>query len=806
MRNLIPRPGSCPKVLVTFISLLAAASLLAACDSQAPTPTPIAPQATATAAGLIPVANTPPLAETPTEVSEANPTPTSAESPTAVSESNPTPAATDTVAALSITPAGSSNQTPGSSDAAAALAQGIDAYNKANYDGAITAFTQAIQASSQFGTAYIDRAVAYFAKGDFKNAVPDLDQARSLQPNDSYPFLVYGLVYFAQGDFNNAQAQFSNLIDADPSDPTGYFWRANADIQLKDSGSASDDFTQVVRLSPNSELGKQAQAALDQINAGGEVTVAQLPQLTTVQGEPPPPSSASETVGQGQLVADLTFRPQTDGFKFENYGGEPDRSEMTADDVRRMFGDQVCASLANGCILTPEAQQWLDATNKDAAGGHCEGFAALSLALFEHKENAGQFGASTTHDLTIDGNTALQREIAYFWATQTVRPVSDSLISDKTPSQILDILIDAFKQGASAPRTYTMGIFKPGFKDGHAITPYAVEDRGNGQFAVRVYDNNIPDTERVLLIDRNANTWSYVASTNPNEPDSLYKGDATTMTLAITPDDARYGKMICDFCPAAKGGKAGSGLDAPATQYNEVYLEGTAHLLITDAQGHRTGFVTDTQFVNEIPGVEFKPLTSANLWQDSAEPIYYVPTGIEFTLAVESTNPTTNTLSTVSMIGPGYDLSVQDLELEPNTTDTINFSSDGKTLVYKTPYSDSPDLVLGTTGTNADYSFDLRGVDLGNDGTVTAHLDTDKGQLVIDAKNNQEAGTYSLVMDRIDSQGEQVFGHNKIQLQAGDTAYLDYGQWNGNSAPLELQIDHGSDGTIDETTQLSDIH
>jgi len=97
-------------------------------------------------------------------------------------------------------------------------------------------------------------------------------------------------------------------------------------------------------------------------------------------------------------------------------------------------------------------------------------------------------------------------------------------------------------------------------------------------------------------------------------------------------------------------------------------------------------------------------------------------------------------------------------------------------------------------------------VDLGNDGTVTAHIDTDKGQLVIDAKDNQEAGTYSLVMDRIDSQGEQVFGHDKIQLQAGDTAYLNYGQWNGNSAPLGLQIDHGSDGTIDETTQLSDIH
>ncbi len=561
----------------------------------------------------------------------------------------------------------------------------------------------------------------------------------------------------------------------------------------------------MVKLSPASDLGKQAQSALDQINATQGVPAAQLPQLTMAQGDPPPPPAPSQGVGQGQLVADLGFRPQTDGFAFPNYGAEPDRQEMTADDVRRMFGDQACASLANGCILTPEAQQWLDRTNKGAGGGHCEGFAALSLAMFQHKEDPTTFGAAKTHDLTIDNNVTLQRELTYFWATQTTRPVADNKITDKTPSQILDILIDAFKAGSSAPKTYTMEFFKPGYKEGHAVSPYAVEDLGGGKFAVRVYDNNIPDTERAVLIDRNANTWSYEASTNPSTQASLYQGDATTMTLFITPDNSRYTKQICDFCPATKGGKAGSQLYAPDTQYNQVSLDGDAHLLITDSQGHRTGFVTDDQFVNEIPGVEIKPLTSANLWEDSAEPLYMVPTGIEFTVAVQSTNPTTNTLSTVTMIGPGYDLSVEDIVLEPKTTDTITFSADGKTLVYKTPYSESPDIVLGTDGPDADYSFTLAGVDLGNDGTITVHLDTDKGQLALDAKDNQEAGTYSLLMDRIDSQGEQVFGHDNIQLQAGDTAYLDYAQWKTNDTSLSLGIDHGSDGTIDETTQLTDV-
>jgi len=57
---------------------------------------------------------------------------------------------------------------------------------------------------------------------------------------------------------------------------------------------------------------------------------------------------------------------------------------------------------------------------------------------------------------------------------------------------------------------------------GHAVTPYAGEDRGDGSFAVLIYDNNWPSVQREMVFDRNADKWSCTASINPDEAESRY--------------------------------------------------------------------------------------------------------------------------------------------------------------------------------------------------------------------------------------------------------------------------------------------
>jgi hypothetical protein len=102
-------------------------------------------------------------------------------------------------------------------------------------------------------------------------------------------------------------------------------------------------------------------------------------------------SKASEPTSEsGETAADLGFRPETDGFHFPNYGenytifkktgGDIEQvpmspTNLTAVEMRRMFGDQVCAN--DACDLTPQVEKWMEEKNQSMRGGHCEGFAVL---------------------------------------------------------------------------------------------------------------------------------------------------------------------------------------------------------------------------------------------------------------------------------------------------------------------------------------------------------------------------------------------------------------------------------------------
>src|SRR5690349_11134829 len=51
------------------------------------------------------------------------------------------------------------------------------------------------------------------------------------------------------------------------------------------------------------------------------------------------------TGAPGEIVYDLGFTPQQNGFSFSNYGDDIPSINLTAVELRRMFGDQVCSRL-----------------------------------------------------------------------------------------------------------------------------------------------------------------------------------------------------------------------------------------------------------------------------------------------------------------------------------------------------------------------------------------------------------------------------------------------------------------------------
>ena len=519
-------------------------------------------------------------------------------------------------------------------------------------------------------------------------------------------------------------------------------------------------------------------------------------------------ASGNDTGGGGTSGSDAGFAPATDGFSFENYGDDIPVVNLTPAEMQRMFGDKVCASMAGGeCILTPIAEEWMMNINQGMSGGHCEGMAVLSSLFYYQKENPGNFGGDVTAELALDDNEALQREIAYWFSTQYTYPGSATKINE-TPAAVVDTLAKAFAEGKNVSEMWVVGIYQPDFSGGHAVTPIGVEDLGGSKYTIQVYDNNFPGEVRNIEVDTDANTWSYMASTNPNEPEALYEGDASTQTLEVVAVSPRMAQQECDFCMGGgAGSRSGSGLGANDQQYYEISLVGLGNLLIEDENGQRIGLV-DGKFVNEISGASRNPVKlGVNVWGQDYEPVYRVPVGRSFDITVDPGSAKEPITASISMIGPGYFVSVDEIWLEPGTADTIKITVDGSRhqLTYITDYSESPVVMMGIETDQADYAFMVQATELvGAEDNFLVAVDLATGEFILNTSDNQEASSYDFYVLRIDDAGLSAFGTAGFSMDPDTTVFLQYAAWTDNGAPMLAEIDYGNDGQIDETKELPD--
>ncbi|MHB8663974.1 MAG: hypothetical protein ACYDH6_14950 [Acidimicrobiales bacterium] len=460
------------------------------------------------------------------------------------------------------------------------------------------------------------------------------------------------------------------------------------------------------------------------------------------------PSQAAYTP-TGTLIADAGFRPGTDSFGAENYGNDINGvpvANLTAGEMRKLFGDGVCVDLATGtCDLIPEAAAWMKDNNDSMSGGHCQGFAAGSLLLWDHKANPSDFGGATTPAIPIDGNAAIQHELAYAWSFQSLPSIYQSVI-EGTPSEILDKLKESLHPNPT--ELYVLSIRKRDNTGGHAIVPYAVEDKGDGtHFNILVYDNNYPKVTRAVEVDRNANTWKYSAAINPSEPSALYEGDADTKTMRLRPTLQALGVQPCPFCtkvPASGGSALGSTGKARAvlaaykaevtstTPTLDIHLEGSdsdhAHLLISNSAGQRVGW-SGGKFINELPGAHIEYSDASQNWSETVEPDYTVPDAA-YTITVDGTTLKTADDTAVTVVSNDYDLSVSNLRLSPGEMDTMTVAPGGASSSFKAGQPQQPSIDLGVSDTSADYTFTFSGAQQQAGETLTLGLPPESGNLM----------------------------------------------------------------------------
>jgi hypothetical protein len=511
----------------------------------------------------------------------------------------------------------------------------------------------------------------------------------------------------------------------------------------------------------------------------------------------------------GTLLADDGFRPQANGFGTQNYGDVlSDNStpvNLTATQMQKFFGTGVCVDpTASTCTLNPEAQAWMDKTNTSMAGGHCFGFSVAAQLFWTGTTKPSDFGGSTTPSLTIPGNTALQQDIAYTWAFQTLDSVNSSVIKG-TPVDIVNKLKSVLQPNPT--ETYTVAIFKRDGTGGHAVTPYAIEDAGGGINNILIYDNNYPGITRKITVDTNANTWQYNAAINPSSPSELYEGDATTMSMSLYPTTPGLASQPNPF-----GGKAASAASGSTSAVrtgsaantatltdattsaamDQIWLSGSdtghGHLVITDDQGHRLGIVNGT-LVNEIPGAQVEEQFQDKDWQVAEEPNYYVPDGTKFTVSLDGTNLKKADQESVGVIGPSFDMAVDNINLQPGEKDTLDIGADATHWTYTASTVQSPEISLGVSDDTADYTFDVKGDSVPAGGTTTVDLPGEGGSLTLGTAASAGKGNFTIAMERDDADTGQVskFSHSGISLAGGDMAELQFGQWTpGGSIPLVI--------------------
>lgn len=560
---------------------------------------------------------------------------------------------------------------------------------------------------------------------------------------------------------------------------------------------------------PVSDVAPVATDVVDVAPTAQDTTTSTNSDTNTAPSDQSANSTDSQPVATGQMLADSGFDVKIDGYSFENYGNEKGVTNLKANDMRRMFGDKVCTRIKNNtCTLTSPARQWMKEINAAMDGGHCEGMAVTSLTMFHKIEDPNTFGAAKTNDLAFDGNTALQENIAYWWATQSTEPTMSSMITGK-PSDIIKILSASLSQGKDADTFYSIGIYMADGTGGHAVTPVSITDLGDGQVGLNIYDNNWPNELRTINVNLNDETWNYQASTNPNEQESLYSGD----TLELTPSKARLETQDCDFCsgkgrksttkglstfilsaaPSTAGGASSSG---SATNVSA----GMGTSLFVTPEGKRIGYLNG-KLINEIPGASVKIFKSApTLWSDSGLPVFRIPEGMTVTLQIAN-NP--NYKYSVTGYGEGKVVKVAKLDVSATKTSEVHFGSKVESVKIKSAVKTTPDIYIGDeeNASNKDSATQFSNVDLSEDGEFDVTFDEETDQFIVDG---DVTGDFDLDVLVSDEESDYAYSTNDVALDEGADMSFDIDAIDSEGDALTFQYDENSDGTFETQSDVQD--
>lgn len=143
---------------------------------------------------------------------------------------------------------------PAKSRAGAFWVRGDALMKKRDYDGAIAAFSAALDADPENPFYLNARGLAYGDKGDDEHALADYERCLKVRPNYASAYNNRGLIFMRKGDLDRAFEEFNSAVNFPASNTSRYihlFNRARVQTYRKQYDAALADFAEAQKLNPD---------------------------------------------------------------------------------------------------------------------------------------------------------------------------------------------------------------------------------------------------------------------------------------------------------------------------------------------------------------------------------------------------------------------------------------------------------------------------------------------------------------------------------------------------------------------------
>ena len=134
---------------------------------------------------------------------------------------------------------------------------GWNAYNKDDYEKALSYFQQAVEIDSQYENAQYGLGWSYYKLKKYDNALGSFLVAIKLNPKHADTHNGIGWVYYQTGEYQLAINSFNTAIDLDSNLADAYNGRGWSYYSQKSYDDAMNDFNKALEINPEFENAKE---------------------------------------------------------------------------------------------------------------------------------------------------------------------------------------------------------------------------------------------------------------------------------------------------------------------------------------------------------------------------------------------------------------------------------------------------------------------------------------------------------------------------------------------------------------------